>query len=37
MAMKQECERFFNSELPYLLTVETGRIHITGWGFQLYI
>ena len=25
-AMKQERERFFNSELPYLLTGETGHI-----------
>jgi len=34
--MKQERERFFNSELPYLLTGETSHI-FTGWVFQLYI
>jgi len=29
-AMKQERERFFNSELPYLLTSETGHILLVG-------
>ena len=28
--MKQERERFFNSELPYLLTGETGHILLSG-------
>jgi len=32
-AMKQECERFFNSELSYLLTGETGHI-LLGGGFN---
>jgi len=34
-AMKQERERFFNSELPCLLTGDGP--YITGWGFQMYI
>jgi len=29
-AMKQKRERFFNSELPYLLTGETGHILLGG-------
>jgi hypothetical protein len=29
-AMKQECERFLNSELPYLPTGETGHILLGG-------
>jgi exonuclease III len=29
-AMKQERERFFNSELPYLLTGETGHMLLVG-------
>jgi len=29
-AMKQERQRFFNSELPYLLTEETGYILLSG-------
>jgi len=29
-AMKQERERFFNSELPYLLTGETGHMLLGG-------